>query len=105
MATGEVVPTSSGSRLIIRTQMHPQGLLRPLAPLPRRYMQHAGTATSPPSRPDSTTQTTQPPIHIPVVYESLLANTHEIAEAIEADVADALPDATVDRPRGRRWRG
>ena len=64
MATGEVVPTSSGSRLIIRTQMHPQGLLRPLAPLLRRYMQHAGTATSPPSRPDSTTQTTQPPIHI-----------------------------------------
>jgi WS/DGAT/MGAT family acyltransferase len=40
-AEGQVVPTGSGSRLIIRTDLRPRGPLRPLAPLLRRYMHRA----------------------------------------------------------------
>jgi hypothetical protein len=40
-AEGEVLPTGSGSRLIIRTDLRPRGLLRPLAPLLLRCMHAA----------------------------------------------------------------
>jgi hypothetical protein len=38
-------------------------------------------------------------MRVAIVYESLFGNTHEIAEALAAGVADARPDATIELMR------
>jgi hypothetical protein len=40
-AEGEVAPTGSGSRVVVRTEVRPHGPLRLLAPVLRRYVHSA----------------------------------------------------------------